>query len=202
MVDPEMKAADAQRASVHFAAAGQALGSAEMSAAISQNEADDWPPVSFAENDHILVWWLPEYDEVLRQLVDEYQWAWRSAVFPRLETLIPEPVLRAWRDVDPQCHEYSWYNVLANFTAARAKQLGIFPRRAAAHGVLVLLARVPRISPAVRLHHPLGGKPARRVREVSQPGAVCEGLATLTPETVDRSTANTVGRAAASTQGL
>jgi hypothetical protein len=40
----------------------------------------DWPPVSYAENDHILVWWLPDYDEMLRHLVDEYQWAWRSQV--------------------------------------------------------------------------------------------------------------------------
>lgn len=89
----------------------------------------DWPPVSYAENDHILVWWLPEYDDVLRRLVDEYQWAWRSQLHEQLESLIPEPVLRAWRDVDPQCEEYSWYNVLHNFAAARAKQLGIFPRR-------------------------------------------------------------------------
>jgi hypothetical protein len=39
-------------------------------------------------------------------------------------------VLRAWRDSDPQCQEYSWYNVLGLFAGARAKQLGIFPRSA------------------------------------------------------------------------
>jgi len=62
--------------------------------------------------------------------VAEYQWAWRWAVLPHLETLIPEAVLRAWRDSDPLCEEYSWYNVLATFAQARAKQLGIAPRPA------------------------------------------------------------------------
>ena len=88
----------------------------------------DWPPASYAENDHVLVWWLPEYDDLLRQLVDEYQWAWQSVLLRRLEELIPEAVLQGWRNTDPQCQEYSWYNVLGVFGAARAKQLGLAPR--------------------------------------------------------------------------
>ncbi len=100
-------------------------------AAVSAESWEDWwPPVSCAENDHILLWWLPEYDEVLRQLVADYQWAWRGGVLPRLEPLIPGDVLRIWRDSDPQCQEYSWYNVLGTFAAARARQLGIIPRPA------------------------------------------------------------------------
>jgi hypothetical protein len=77
-----------------------------------------------------LVWWLPEYDEVLRGLVAEYQWAWQGGLLQRLEPLIPAAVLRSWRDSDPQCQEQSWYNVLGTFAAARAKQLGIVPRPA------------------------------------------------------------------------
>jgi hypothetical protein len=96
----------------------------------SESWESSWPPLSFAENDHILVWWLPAYDEVLRQLVADYQWAWQGGVLSRLEPLIPAEVLRAWRDSDPQCQEYSWYNVLGTFAAARAKQLGIVPRPA------------------------------------------------------------------------
>jgi hypothetical protein len=96
----------------------------------SEGWEDLWPPVSYAENDHILVWWLPDYDEVLRQLMAEYQWAWRGGVLERLEPLIPDGVLSAWRDSDPQCQESSWYNVLGTFAAARAKQLGIVPRPA------------------------------------------------------------------------
>ena len=92
---------------------------------------NDWPPVSFAENDHILVWWLPEYDEALRQLVAEYQWAWQRTAFWHLQALIPEAVLRAWRDSDPLCREYQWQGVLDTFAAARAKQLGLSFRPAA-----------------------------------------------------------------------
>ena len=89
----------------------------------------DWPPVSYAENDHILVWWLPEYDDMLRRLIDEYQWAWQSQVLEELQSKVPETVLRAWREADPRCRDYAWSNVLWVFVAARAKQLGIRPRQ-------------------------------------------------------------------------
>ena len=88
----------------------------------------DWPPVSYAENDNILVWWLPEYDDLIRRCVDELQWQWTRAITRRLEAAVPETVLGAWRDVDPACREFSWYNVLHVFALARAKQLGIRPR--------------------------------------------------------------------------
>ncbi len=52
------------------------------------------------------MWWLPDYDEMLRQLIDEYQWAWRSEVLTELESRVPETVLRGWREGDPQCREY------------------------------------------------------------------------------------------------
>jgi hypothetical protein len=90
--------------------------------------SEGWPPVSYAENDHILVWWLPEYDDLLRRLVDEYQWAWQSQALARLQAVVPDTVLLAWRDADPLCAEWAWYNVLGTFAAARAKQLGIRPR--------------------------------------------------------------------------
>lgn len=106
------------------------VSSAEDDAVSPRSWENWWPPLSYAENEHILVWWLPEYDDVLRELVAGYQWAWQGGVLERLEQLIPNGVLRAWRDSDPQCQEYSWYNVLGTFAAARARQLGISPRPA------------------------------------------------------------------------
>ena len=91
---------------------------------------DDWVSIAAVKNNHILVWWLPEYDDALRSLVEEYQWAWCGALLPHLEELIPEAVLRAWRDSDPLCNEYSWHNVLMNFAVARATELDIRPRPA------------------------------------------------------------------------
>lgn len=84
---------------------------------------------SDAMNSHILVWWLPDYDEVLRELVDEYQWAWPSMARVRLEKEVPASVLSAWRDRDPVCERRPWSAVLAEFAAARAEQLGILPRQ-------------------------------------------------------------------------
>lgn len=83
------------------------------------------PPTALAENDGILVWWLPEYDEAIRQVVAEYQWAWQAPMLGRLTALIPEMVLRAWRDADPFCREYAWQNVLGAFAWGRTVQLGI-----------------------------------------------------------------------------
>jgi hypothetical protein len=94
---------------------------------------DDWrdgPSLRLTENDHILVWWLPEYDQAVRQVVAEYQWAWQIPLLSYLGTLIPESVLRAWRDSDPLCREYSWANVLLAFAWGRARQLGISSRPA------------------------------------------------------------------------
>ena len=38
----------------------------DVATVVSAGSWDEWPPLSYAENDHILVWWLPEYDDVLR----------------------------------------------------------------------------------------------------------------------------------------
>ena len=94
---------------------------------------DRWvglPPAALTENDDILVWWLPEYDEAIRRVVAEYEWAWQIPMLARLEALVPEMVLRAWRDADPFCREYSWQNVLLAFAWGRAVQLGICSRPA------------------------------------------------------------------------
>lgn len=96
----------------------------------SGGSAEAWPPASLAENDHILVWWLPEYDDALRQMVAQWQWAWTWRLSQRLQDLIAEDILQAWRQADPLCQQYAWYNVLHNFAIARSKQLGLIPRPA------------------------------------------------------------------------
>ena len=88
------------------------------------------PPSALTENDNIMVWWLPEYDEAIRQVVATYQWAWQIPLLLHLETLIPESFLRTWRDSDPFCREYAWQNVLLAFAWGRAGQLGISSRPA------------------------------------------------------------------------
>jgi hypothetical protein len=85
--------------------------------------------VAHADNDRILVWWLPDYDDELHKLVDEYQWAWPSMARVKLEAVIPAKDLTAWRESDPICARRPWSDVLTEFAAARAEQLGIVPRQ-------------------------------------------------------------------------
>jgi hypothetical protein len=85
-------------------------------------------PASFADNDYILLWWIPEYDDLLRQVVDDCAWAWHWVFNRRLKDIVPEAVLAAWRSTDPLCVETPWYRVLGNFIKGRATQLGVRPR--------------------------------------------------------------------------
>jgi hypothetical protein len=109
-------------------------GGRESDSAESPSSADDsWaglPPSALTENDYILIWWLPDYDETVRKVVAAYQWTWQAPMLERLEAMVPEAVLRAWRDSDPFCRESSWQNVLLAFAWGRAVQLGISSRPA------------------------------------------------------------------------
>lgn len=123
-----------ERVQVNQLEGGRSSGGHGPGGAESPPASDDsWaglPPAALTENDHILVWWLPDYDEVIEEVVAEYQWAWQIPMLERLEVLVPESVLRAWRDSDPFCREYAWQNVLLAFTWGRAVQLGICSRPA------------------------------------------------------------------------
>ena len=104
--------------------------STESSFDFSDEFTDNWTSIGGVENDHILIWWLSEYDDILRKLVDEYQWAWKAELISSLKEVIPDTVLRTWRDSDPLCSEYLWYHVLTDFAVARTTELDINPRPA------------------------------------------------------------------------
>lgn len=89
----------------------------------------DWPPIHFADNDWILTWWLPDYDDALRRLAERRSWAWQEELGGLLRSIVPENVLEAWVTSDPLCQKFAWYNVLQNFAIARAKQQGFAPRK-------------------------------------------------------------------------
>ena len=87
-------------------------------------------PLSYARNDHVLVWWLPAYDEILRNLVEQWAWGWPWEATSSLAKAIPPQVIEAWKRSDPLCSQYAHYNVLMYFAIARAKELGLVPRKA------------------------------------------------------------------------
>jgi hypothetical protein len=80
-------------------------------------------PASFAENDFILLWWLPEYDDLIRRSLEEFQWDYCYIVCRELKETVPEAVLAAWRSTDPACVGKPWEHVLDHFIQGRATQL-------------------------------------------------------------------------------
>ena len=78
------------------------------------------PKPEYAENKHIKRWWSSTQDDVIRQLIEEFDWGWhQEALSPLLES-IDRSELEHWRKSDPLCERYAYYNVLLNFAAARA----------------------------------------------------------------------------------
>lgn len=200
MTDPRTDAATNGPDSLRVAVTGQELGSIDKSQAASVDLPEwDWPPVSFAQNDHNLVWWLPEYDDMLRRLVDEHQWAWRSQVLAELKSIVPETVLRVARGRS---------SVPRKLVVLRSQGLRLRPGQAARHSlpaaagrrVLMLLPRIPGVAPAVGLHRPPWREPDRRVRQVPEGGAVPGRIACIDARGCHRGSAGAVGGVAAPTQ--
>ena len=79
----------------------------------------------YAANSHILRWWTPAYDRLLKEQIRLWQWAWYWHVVDEIVKIIPPVKLKTWRRRDPACSIYAWYNVLMYFTVARADQLGL-----------------------------------------------------------------------------
>jgi hypothetical protein len=103
-----------------------------MARQIRQLEADrmkrSWhldPPGDYARNEHILSWWVSEYDVILSELILEYGHGWHQCIIPELEERLPAMEVAAWRAKDPLCEQYAYYNVLAYFAVARAKTTGL-----------------------------------------------------------------------------
>lgn len=80
---------------------------------------------AYAENDHILAWWGKAHDEALVRLIEEYAWLYPWHVSDAIVAISPEEVIAAWREKDPVCERYAWYNVLMYFAIARARATGV-----------------------------------------------------------------------------
>ena len=78
-----------------------------------------------SENPHILRWWTAEHDAVLADLIAGWQWHWSWKASDRLVAITLPAVLHLWRNEDPLCSQYAWYNVLMYFALSRAERLGL-----------------------------------------------------------------------------
>lgn len=82
-------------------------------------------PDSYADNPHILRWWRPIHDELIRERAASMDWFWPWEIATAIEEVTAPQALAQWRDDDPVCHKYAWYNVLMYFALARAQRDGL-----------------------------------------------------------------------------
>ena len=79
----------------------------------------------YCENPHILRWWTPAHDVVIAKQIEEHQWDWYWGITDKLVAITPPDIIMAWRERDPLCAQWAWYNILMNFAASRAVKLHI-----------------------------------------------------------------------------
>jgi hypothetical protein len=79
----------------------------------------------YADNKFILKWWSASHDHLLSRLIAEKQWAWNWSVTDEIVAATDPVVIDAWKQEDPLCSQYAWYNVLMYFAASRAEKIGL-----------------------------------------------------------------------------
>lgn len=79
----------------------------------------------YAKNPHILKWWTPAHDDILKKEIATWAWEWNWDIAFLVEGSTPKEVMDDWRKADPLCSEYAWYNILMYFATSRAEQLGL-----------------------------------------------------------------------------
>lgn len=78
----------------------------------------------YAKNPYILRWWNSALDKILSAQISQWQWVWYWTITDEIVKFTSPSVIEEWKKSDPLCSKYAWYNVLMNFAAARAEQLG------------------------------------------------------------------------------
>ena len=69
-------------------------------------------------------WWTPEHDKLLADQIAKDQWLWYLSITKRILEITPGETIESWKNEDPICAKYDWYNALTYFAAARAEKLG------------------------------------------------------------------------------
>lgn len=78
----------------------------------------------YAKNPHILEWWTSDHDALLLEKIKQDHWIWYWSITEQICDITPSEIVVEWRERDPLCKTYAWYNVLMYFAIARAKELG------------------------------------------------------------------------------
>ena len=80
---------------------------------------------NYAKNPYILKWWNSTLDELLATQISLWQWVWYWGITDEIVKHISSETIEMWKESDPLCSKYAWYNILMYFSAARAEQMGL-----------------------------------------------------------------------------
>lgn len=77
----------------------------------------------------ILKWWSSIHDELIRKLIEKWQWYWFFHITEEVVKNTDAKIIDAWKREDPACRrgvgKGAWYNVLSYFAYARSLDLGL-----------------------------------------------------------------------------
>jgi len=75
----------------------------------------------FANNQYILDWWSSAHDQLIIDLIHQYQWCWSCEISNSVQKITDKAIINKWRNKDPICKKFVWYNVIMYFAVARAE---------------------------------------------------------------------------------
>lgn len=78
---------------------------------------------TYLENKFILDWWTSGHDHLLEEQITKLQWCWYWEIRDIIVEITPPNVIENWKNKDPLCDQYAWYNILMYFAISRAESL-------------------------------------------------------------------------------
>lgn len=80
-------------------------------------------PISYCENKYIKEWWTEKHNELIKNQIQKEHWNWYWTITDNIEKITNEEIFEKWKNTDPLCQKYAWYNILMYFSIAQAKKL-------------------------------------------------------------------------------
>lgn len=85
-------------------------------------------PISYCDNQYVNSWWTEDHDKMILSQIELAQWNWPWDISNVIISDTPQITIENWRDTDPLCKQYAWYNILMYYSVAKAKKLGYLKR--------------------------------------------------------------------------
>lgn len=79
----------------------------------------------YLKNKFILKWWSEKHNNLLKKEILEKQWMFPWDISDKIVKLTGEEIINKWREEDPICRQYAWYNIIMYFAISKAEYLNL-----------------------------------------------------------------------------